>query len=229
MSSEKNIGDLEVRFNIPLAVTFASVAALLIAFFILFEQWREELIFASSIAAGAGTLYAAYFVSKTLQVQVHRDKVNKSMEFLNRFNNKELLDVRTFIKEEINSNNTPVEKLYEELNRANQEKLKNSVTLIFNEIEEISISIQKGITDEETICLALYAVVPELFGKFKYYIDATRSNGSGINSTDEGDLRDHNEKEKDKLVYCEFEKMANGWKNGKSFITDKKITWFDTI
>ena len=199
----EKIGVLEFKVRLTLAVLLILFGSLAIAAFALLPAYRELLIFSSAIVGGGATIYAAYFAALTLRINLKRDMLKSALHITNRINCIELTKVRTFVEERLGNGNIAPTEIHKEVTK--DKEIHDAVRIVLNHLEDVSISIQKGDSDEEMVYMALCGIVKNFFNSLKPYIYERRKLDDSPNA------------------YVELELLAKCWESGKYLSTGKPL------
>ena len=125
------------------------------------------------------------------------------MDITRHMSSQEVSMIRSFLTEEFKHKEVTPTELYDKIK--NDKKLYNALISVLNQIETISIAIQKGYVDEETIYMALVVLIPYFYDNFTPFIEGKRN------------------QYKDDRIYLELEKLAKSWHANKYLFSGKEI------
>lgn len=199
----EQIGVLEFKVRLTLAVLLILFCSLAISAFALLPAYRELLIFSSAIVGGSAAIYAAYFAALTLRINLKRDMLKSALYITNRVNGLDLTKVRTFVEERLGNGNLAPTEIYKEVTK--DKEIRDAVRIVLNHFEDVSISIQKGDSDETMVHMTLCWMVTSIFNSLKPYIYERRKI---IGSP---------------TIYLELERLAKCWESGKYLSTGKPL------
>lgn len=196
-------GKIEIRFDIPLAVSLAFVGiGVVLLFAFLPNDKRPVLTFATAVSGGIAAILSAFYVGQALEVNTRRDKITRSVAIMKQLDGPKITAVRHFVLKTVDVKKMTPEEMYDSIET--DDELWNSVRTVFNQMENMSLSIQTGYADEEFLYKELAHMVPYYRGKLQPFIEGIRK------------------KYNYPYMYIEFEKLANSWQAGMLLSTGKK-------
>lgn len=205
IQSPNKIWTFEINFWIAfwLPILFTIIAFLISIAYFYFSGSRNEIIFFISLLWGLGTIYAWYYAGETLKKTFEYNRLAKTFEFIQKFDQPHLLagimyidknfDVRCVTQKDIMTHMESNEELFASLKG------------ILNLCEDISIAIQKWYIDEEVAYLSLAWLYHKYVTVFQPFIDEYRK------------------KNWFNWIYIESQRLANSWKEGKYLSTTKSL------
>lgn len=180
-----------------------SIPLLFIAF-ILFNSFRTELTFLGVVLAVAASAYSAYHIRTNVLINIAHNKINHSFDFLDSLREIDFTKLQSRLDNDVENLTLSPDKFCEKVE--NNTELKRELKKLFVLYGHISIAIQKGYADEDTLYMALDTILPRTFDVFKPYIDTVR--------------RDRNN---DSKIHWQMEKLIIEWKRLKYLSTGKTI------
>jgi len=200
--SKITIGILLAILGVLRRILLAILALIVIVLHICYPKIQKELEFTMAVTGGAAVVYAAYYAAKAFHQNAIQQKLHRSFQAITPLNNIDQASIRILVEKEIKPKNISPEQLYEKI--TSDHNLLTAVTTLLGLFEDISIGIQKGYYDEETLFLSISFIVPWYFEGLRPYIDEERKNYCSD-------------------LFSEGEKLSIAWKANKSMVTGKKF------
>lgn len=197
------IGVFEFKVRFTVAALLIILGSLAIATVAYLPAYRELLIFSSTIVGGGAVIYAAYFAALTLRINLKRDMLKSALSIINIVNGHELTKVRTLIEEKLKNGNIAQTEIYKVV--TDDKETHDAVRIVLNHLENVSISVQMGDSDEEMVYRGLCWIVPNVFNSLRPYITERRRRVDAS------------------LLFIELERLAKCWESGKYLSTGKPL------
>jgi len=194
---------LRINISIDLLLVLTLIGITTTALYFCLPSMRENLIFLGSVFVFLTGIYSAFFVGKSLRINVNHNKIKGSFEFMSRFSDISLEKLRTESMQKVDIDNiTP-----HELNKifTADKELNTTLKTTLNLFEEISIAIQVGYVDEFVMYKLLYESAMYYNKYFNKFIEYSK------------------EKYKFQTIYCEYQKLVRAWESGKTLQTNEEI------
>lgn len=192
-----------LNVNITISLVIFSFGAVLIAGFIVFPCQQENIKFIGAVIGGLSALYSAYYVGKTLRLQVNEQRVRNSFRLLEALNDPDLIKARATLDTDFSHTQTAPVQQYDIIVKNLQ--LHIAVKSLLTIFTHASIAIKKDHADEMSLFMALDTLLPYTFSMLKPYVDEVRK----IRGNDK--------------VYKNAEDLANSWAAGKYLSSNKYI------
>jgi hypothetical protein len=181
----KPVGQLvEVKFPVGISLILFFLVCLGGVIFWYYPKFRDELTFFGVAFGMAGGVVAAYYIGRTLQITVDQrdealdaEKINKSFSYIHRWNSAPFEERKHFraLQNTIKPlSPTEITKLLEGDHAA-----RAIVVDIMNFFEEMSIAINEGLADEETLIKFFRDMVERYYQQFADWIERLRKDGGG--------------------------------------------------
>jgi hypothetical protein len=189
------LATLKVHINITIAVVLGAASLVIIFLHWFFPSIREELVFSVGVIGGASAIYLGFYTSKSLRVNVERQKQQNAFELLRDLYRVDTAAMILLIRDNFGKGVSAVD----HCNKIEADKeLHNSVLTVLGVFEDTSLAIQVDMACEKILYLSLGFLVPWMFENMKPFIDYRR------------------DKDKDPTLYIEIEKLTKAWKEKKS-------------
>lgn len=202
-------------FSVNILVFVFAIFIVLIAMFLSFDKYREEIKFVASMLAGLAAIYSAYHVAEALKRNVEFNLKSKSFEFSQKVDQKEFVEAMTILdnfKAELFARGITVSqgntynKTFHSMINENKDTTSKSARLILNVFEDISVAVQEGFIDEEIIFLCIKTLYVRYVSDLEPYI-----------------LHERIFRDNKSSLYQESIKSRNAWKENKFLTTDKSF------
>lgn len=197
MKKNNSIGQFQVKVNVPFAVLLAILGLATIVMYIKYPEYRNILVFATSVLGGMTAVYAAFYVGQSLKIHLKRDALRQSLELIHIEDTIELNQVRALIDEQLYQKEIPPSEMYKLISK--DTTMNNAVITVLNQFETLSVAIQKGFADEDTLWTNLGFRIPFYFRTLEPYIKELRKQLD------------------DKSLFVETEKLSHAW-NAKKYL-----------
>jgi len=197
-------GVKEFNLRISLAIVLFLAVIIFSALYYILVNYRDVLKFVASLIGGATAIYAAYYAAAALRLKIVRDKMEKSFEILQRYNDTDISRIIIFIEQEISDKNLTPNDIVNKVK--NDPEIYSRIRVFINVLEDASIAIQCKYVDEKILYKSLASAIPYVFKELEPYIRALRI----IKRDDE--------------LYIEIEKLAHAWMVNIALTNGKKFT-----
>lgn len=192
-----------MRLRVGVGVLLGFISVGFIALYWMFPDLRDELTFAASVVAGAGTLYAAFYAAASVHSGVRRGRQARAFDLLQALNQQEALKVQTLCDSLLSTDDLAPKQLAERIE--SDLELRHAVTSVLAHFEDIAIAIQEDHADERILFRSLQRLVPLYWDKFAHYIKQQRQvTGSPV-------------------LYVEFESLAKAWAARRSLRSNESL------
>jgi hypothetical protein len=192
-----SLKSLRINFNvnITIAVVLFVFSSLIIFLHWNYPQVRDELVFAVGVVGGASAIYLGFYTSKSLSVNVERQKQQNAFELLRDLYRVDTAAIIILIRKNFGAHVSAIDHCQK---IENDKELHKSVLTLLGVFEDTSLAIQSDMACEKILYLSLGFLVPWIYENMKPFIEYRR------------------DKDKDKTIYLEIEKLAESWKQKKS-------------
>lgn len=197
------LGKIQITINVTIALLVIVTGGALVTFYILYPAQKDLLVFCAAVLAGMSAIYSAFHVGQSLRMQVTRDRMHRSFELTHQFTDIDFTKIRHFIDSNVKYKQMAPEDISKKITE--DENLQHAVKAALNWFEGVSIAIQKGYVEEDTLYLSLAFVIPDCFKSLQPFVRQERR------------ICD------DRLLFIELEKLVNAWTSQTYLSTGKKI------
>lgn len=197
MKKNNSIGQFQVKVNVPFAVLLVILGLATVVMYIKYPDYRNILVFATSVLGGMTAVYAAFYIGQSLKIHLKRDAIRQSLDLIHVEDTIELNQVRMLIDEQLYQKEIPPSEMYNLISK--DTTINNAVITVLNQFETLSVAIQKGFADEDTLLTNLGFRIPFYFKTLEPYIKELRK------QLDDEDL------------FIETEKLSRAW-NAKRYL-----------
>jgi Domain of unknown function (DUF4760) len=181
----KPVGELvEVKFPVGISLILFLLVCLSGLIFWYYPRFRDELTFFGVAFGMAGGVVAAYYIGRTLQITVNQrdelldaERVNKAFSYIHRWNATPF-DERKHFRSLMNKIRalSPTE-VTKQLDADQADRA--IVVDVMNFFEEMSIAINEGLADEETLVKFFRSMLEWYYQRFSDWIQNLRTDGGG--------------------------------------------------
>jgi Domain of unknown function (DUF4760) len=193
---------INFNVNITIAIILGVVSLVIVFLHWYYPSLRDELVFAVGVAGGAAAIYLGFYTSKSLTVNVERQKQQNSFELLRDLYRVDTAAIILLIRENFGSHVSA----HDHCQKIEKDKeLHKSVLTLLGIFEDTSLAIQSDMACEKILYFSLGFLIPWIFENMKPFIQYRR------------------DKDKDATIYIEIEKLAESWKQKKSIIDGSKL------
>lgn len=192
----------EVTLRITAAAVIGLAALVLVAVFIVFREYREEVRFVANVLSWSGGIYAAYHAGISLRLNLYRDRQKRAYEILDSFNKVDSASVRSMIDSALAGSAQPT--LAYQAMKSDKDK-DGAIRYVLGILEDMSIAIRTGYADENILFASLCGTTLRYYDAFKTYIDELR--------------RDRNNPK----IYIELERLAGAWRTNRSLANNRAV------
>ncbi len=189
------LASLKLHINITIAVVLGLASLVIIFLHWYFPPIRDELVFAVGVVGGASAIYLGFYTSKSLRVNVERQKQQNAFELLRDLYRVDTAAMILLIRDNFGKNVSEIDHCKKI--EADKE-LHNSVLTVLGVFEDTSLAIQVDMACERILYLSLGFLVPWMFDNMEPFIKYRR------------------DRDKDPSLYIEIEKLTKAWKDKKS-------------
>ena len=189
------LASLKLHINITIAVVLGLASLVIIFLHWYFPPIRDELVFAVGVVGGASAIYLGFYTSKSLRVNVERQKQQNAFELLRDLYRVDTAAMIILIRDNFGKNVSEIDHCKKI--EADKE-LHNSVLTVLGVFEDTSLAIQVDMACERILYLSLGFLVPWMFDNMEPFIKYRR------------------DRDKDPSLYIEIEKLTKAWKDKKS-------------
>ncbi len=198
--------DLTIAVVILILIIFLSIAYIIAPISFIFTSYtitKEVIVFFTALVGGGSAIYSAYYTGIGLHQRVKQEKIKNSYEFMRLIYDNNLIKFRLKIHNDFHPESMAPNEFYDKLNE--DLDMATTVRSSLNLCEDLSIAIQEGFADEVVAHRSLVFIVVNTYETFLPYIKHIRN------------------KHNDTNVYCELEKLASSWKQGKYINTNENL------
>jgi hypothetical protein len=181
----KHVGELvEVKFPVGISLILFLMVCLGGIIFWYYPKFRDELTFFGVAFGMAGGVVAAYYIGRTLQITVNQrdelldaERVNKAFSYIHRWNATPFDDRKHFraLMSKIRHFSPP--EITKQLDADQADRA--IVVDVMNFFEEMSIAINEGLADEETLVKFFRGMLELYYQRFSDWIEMLRIDGGG--------------------------------------------------
>ncbi|MEY4916318.1 MAG: hypothetical protein RL616_231 [Verrucomicrobiota bacterium] len=182
-----------VNISIAILLTLASIGIILLHGFC--PQLRDELSFALAVIGGASAIYLGFYTSRSLVVNVERQKQQNAFELLRDLYRVDTSSIIILIRKNFGSHVSAKDHCQK---IEDDKDLHKSILTVLGVFEDTSLAIQSDVACEKILYNSLGFLVPWIFDNLKPFIEYRRN------------------KDNDKTIWIEIEKLAVSWKEKKS-------------
>ena len=189
--------NVNFNINITIAIVLGVASLVIILFHWLFPPYRDELVFAVGVAGGAAAIYLGFYTSRSLIVNVERQKQQNAFELLRDLYRVDTSTIILLIRENFGADvsaNDHCQKIEKD------KELHRSILTLLGVFEDTSLAIQSDMACEKILYFSLGFLVPWIYENMKPFIEYRRK------------------KDNDPTIYLEIEKLATSWKDKKSMM-----------
>ena len=192
MKNEINkLAELKIPVTIFLIIIVSCIVALILYF--IFPTFHSDIKFITLLFGGASGIYSAFYIGKTLELNIERDRIAKSFEFIQRLDCEQYNTVRRFLNHDIV--NITSNQLYEKI--VENVELDNAIAYVFNNLDDMAIALRAGYLDEDILFDSLSPIVHFWCQKLEPYFIKLR------------------EEKNDKTIYSFIQRLYNDWNKRK--------------
>jgi hypothetical protein len=181
----KPVGELvEVKFPVGISLILFLIVCLGGLIFWYYPKFRDELTFFGVAFGMAGGVVAAYYIGQTLRVtvkqrdeQLEAERVNKAFSYIHRWNAapfEERKQFRALMNDIKPLSPAEIAKRLDDVHAA-----RAIVVDVMNFFEEMSIAINEGLADEETLLKFFRDMLEWYYQRFSDWIQRLRTDGGG--------------------------------------------------
>lgn len=181
--------------NVTVAVVLLVVGLMFCAAFIWLPEYRESLKYITAVLVSMAVVYSAYYAAQALHVNVERDKVKQSLEFIKLFNEIDVASIRVSIEKELSRGNIAPAVFHAKV--VADKDLNAAVKTLIGVFEDASIAVQDGYIDEPILEKSLGFMIPWAAETLAPFISEERRIYS------------------EPGLFFELEKLARSWRNGR--------------
>jgi hypothetical protein len=170
-----------IKFPVFPSVLLIIAVAIVTFVFHRCPAWRETMTFAIAAGALSAGALAAYYIgrglSQTIQQRsesLSQEKIARAFEFLRRWNDPSLLQIKANFREIIESGKAHVAEEVERVIQNDRAK-KNAVVEILNFFEELAIAVHTGVADNDTLYRGFRGPLGEYYATLREWIQRHRS------------------------------------------------------
>lgn len=220
--TNENLGEIRVR--IKLAVLLSLISIILIACYVAYKDWRDQLTFAAAVIGGAAAVYTGYYTAATIRENIaesrartaqakadeartiansrekaHRARVAASFEFLRHANDLGYNKIRTKLLNTISfDGKASAAEIHDKILK--NDELREVVFANLGFFEDMAIAIKAEHVDERVLYYAICGTVFSMHTNLGLFIK-------------------HEQDDRGENFYAEFESLANAWRGYKSVVT----------
>ncbi|MGO9602526.1 MAG: DUF4760 domain-containing protein [Candidatus Binataceae bacterium] len=177
----KRVGRL-FRLNIPISAgIFGASLLLVLAFsfaFFEFPTYRDGITFVALAVTAAGGVAGAFYVGRSLSLQLEQQKQQEAFALMARFNSPEFFDIRKAVRAAL--------EVFQKTKDAHEvsnlmkkdENLAAHARSLLSFLEELAIAVRVGHVNEETTAVAFSGLVIRLWEAFQYWINEHRGDAN---------------------------------------------------
>lgn len=185
-------------------ITVLGVLLFFLALYI-FLYWKvddahETLNDVYAAIGGAAVIYAAYATGAAVMDNARRHKADRTFEMLDRYNDLASVEVRQFLRENIEGKKFTTESMLKFLqNKKNKESYARIMSLL-GFFEDMAIAVDEDYVDEDLLYRSLGYMVPWTFDLLRPFISEFRQHASQTNHGHDTDA-----------LFEEVERLRNRW------------------
>jgi hypothetical protein len=167
------------RFNIPISVGIFGLSAIIVVVFVAlfyeFPTYNKDITFLALAATAAGGIGGAFYVGKSLALQLEQQQRMESFSLIARWNSPDHFYARSACYQALSVYDASKKSESVTALLKQDPKVAENARQILNFLEEIAIAVRVGHVDGELTAAAFAGLVKRVYAAFQPWINEHRS------------------------------------------------------